>query len=62
MSSRKLQAGSRLVLVLGVNKRPDREINYGAGNDVSEESVKDAGSPMEIQWYGGSYIDIPVRK
>jgi len=62
MIGRKLQAGSRLVLVLGINKRPDREINYGAGNDVSEESVKDAGSPMDIQWYGSSYIDIPVRK
>ena len=29
--SRRLQAGSRLVMVLGINKRPDREINYGTG-------------------------------
>jgi hypothetical protein len=62
ITSRKLQAGSRVVLVLGVNKRPDRQINYGRGNDVSEESIADAGVPMKIQWYGGSYIDVPVRK
>jgi hypothetical protein len=62
MTSRKLQAGSRVVLVLGINKRPDREINYGSGNDVSEESIEDAGIPMKIQWYGGSYIDVPVRR
>ncbi len=62
MTSRKLQAGSRVVLVLGVNKRPDRELNYGVGNDVSEESIGDAGIPMKIQWYGSSYIDVPIRK
>ncbi|MGQ0701036.1 MAG: CocE/NonD family hydrolase [Panacagrimonas sp.] len=62
ITSRRLAAGSRVVLVLGVNKRPDREINYGTGRDVSEESIADAGAPLRIQWYGGSYIDLPVRK
>jgi uncharacterized protein len=64
LTSRKLQAGSRLVLVLGVNKRPDQEINYGSGEDVSEESLEDEGDklPVKIQWYGDSYIDIPVRR
>ena len=41
LTSRRLQAGSRLVMVLGINKRPDREINYGTGDDVSEESIAD---------------------
>ena len=62
MTSRQLQAGSRLVMVLGINKRPDREINYGTGNDVSEESIADGKIPLKVRWYNDSYIDIPVRK
>jgi hypothetical protein len=62
LMSRKLQSGSRLVLVLGVNKRPDQEINYGTGNDVSEESLADGKVPVKIRWYSGSYIEIPVQK
>ncbi len=62
MTSRQLQAGSRLVMVLGINKRPDREINYGTGDDVSEESITDGKIPLKIRWYNDSYIDIPVRK
>ncbi len=60
--SRQLQPGSRLVMVLGINKRPDREINYGAGNDVSEESLADGKIPLKIRWYGDSYVDIPVGR
>jgi uncharacterized protein len=62
MTSRQFQPGSRLVMILGVSKRPDREINYGTGNDVSAESIADAEIPLKIQWYGDSYIDIPVRR
>jgi uncharacterized protein len=64
LTSRRLEAGSRLVLVLGVNKRPDHEINYGSGADVSEESLEndDDKAPVKIRWYGDSYIDIPVRR
>jgi uncharacterized protein len=62
MTSRRLQPGSRLVMILGINKRPDREINYGTGNDVSEESIADADIPLKIQWHSDSYIEIPVRR
>jgi hypothetical protein len=62
MISRRLQAGSRLVMVLGINKRPDREINYGTGNDVSEESIADGKIPLKVRWYSDSYIEIPVRR
>jgi putative CocE/NonD family hydrolase len=61
-TSRRLQAGSRIIMVLGINKRPDREINYGTGADVSEESVADGKAPVKVRWYGSSYIDIPIRK
>ena len=62
MTSRQLQPGSRLILVLGINKRPDREINYGTGNDVSEDSIADGKIPLKIRWHNDSYIDIPVRR
>jgi uncharacterized protein len=59
-TARRLQAGSRLVVVLGVVKRPDREINYGTGNDVSEESLADGAIPLKVDWYNDSYIDLPL--
>jgi putative CocE/NonD family hydrolase len=62
ITSRQLQAGSRIVMVLSISKRPDREINYGTGGDVSEESSADGKIPLKIRWYGDSYIDIPVHK
>ena len=62
ITSRQLQAGSRIAVVLGIGKRPDREINYGAGIDVSEESIADGRIPMKIRWYNDSYIDIPIHK
>jgi hypothetical protein len=62
LTSRQLQAGSRLVLVLGVNKRADQQINYGTGADVSDESVGDATEPLTLRWYPSSYIDLPVRR
>ena len=62
MIGRHFQVGSRLVVVLGVSKRPDREINYGTGNDVSEESLADGKVPIKIRWYTDSYIEMPVRR
>jgi hypothetical protein len=62
LTSRQLQAGSRIAMVLSVAKRPDREINYGTGGDVSAESIKDGGTPIKIRWYNDSYIEIPIGK
>jgi hypothetical protein len=62
ISARRLQPGSRLVLVLGVNKRPDQQIDYGTGQDVSDESLQDAAVPLRIRWYNGSYIDLPISR
>jgi hypothetical protein len=62
LTSRRLQAGSRVVVVLGVNRRPDQEINYGGGDDVSVESITDGKVPLKIRWYSDSYIDIPVQR
>jgi uncharacterized protein len=61
LMSRELKAGSRLVAVLSVVKEPGREINYGTGKEVVDESIADAKTPLQISWFGGSYLDLPVR-
>lgn len=58
---RKLAAGSRIVVTLGVIKQPDRQLNLGSGKDPSEETGADAGVPLEIHWSGSSYLELPVR-
>ena len=62
MMSRRVAAGSRLVLVLSVIKNPGQQINYGTGNDVNDESIRDAGEPLVVRWLPGSYVDLPVRR
>ena len=62
LTSRLIQDGSRLVVLINVIKQPDMQINYGTGKDVSDESISDAGEPLKISWYGDSYIDLPVRR
>jgi putative CocE/NonD family hydrolase len=62
LAARRLQARSRLVLVIAVNKRPDQEINYGSGENVRDEFIENAGAPLQIQWYTASYIEVPVRR
>jgi hypothetical protein len=61
MIARRVQAGSRLAMTIAINKRPDQQINYGAGNDVSEESIEDAGAPVRIRWHEGSFIELPSQ-
>ena len=60
-AGRRLAAGSRLVAWVGVNKRPEQEIDYGSGRDVREEYLENAGVPLQVRWYSGSYLELPVR-
>ncbi|HXC18221.1 MAG TPA: CocE/NonD family hydrolase, partial [Holophagaceae bacterium] len=62
ITSRKIVKGSRLVIVLNVNKHPYDEINYGSGGNISDESMKDAGKPLQIRWFNDSYITVPVQE
>jgi uncharacterized protein len=62
LTARRLQSGSRLVVVLGINKRPDAQINYGTDSDVSDGTIDAGRDPMQIRWYGGSFIELPVRQ
>jgi putative CocE/NonD family hydrolase len=62
LMSRQLAAQSRLVTVLSIIKEPGRQINYGTGKDVSEETIADAKVPLNITWLAGSYIDVPTGR
>jgi hypothetical protein len=58
--SKKLQKGSRIVIVVNVNKNNNTQINYGTGKDVNIESIKDAEIPLKIIFSGQSSISLPV--
>lgn len=60
--SKKINKGSRLVILLNINKHPFEIINYGSGKQVSDETIKDAGEPLEIKWHNESFIKIPIWK
>ncbi|HET9334284.1 MAG TPA: CocE/NonD family hydrolase [Gemmatimonadota bacterium] len=62
MVSRRLRAGSRIVIVLSIVKSPLQQINYGTGGDVSDESMADVGEPLSIRWLAGSFVELPVRR
>ena len=60
--SKKINKGSRLVILLNINKHPFEIINYGSGKPVSEETIQDAKEPLQIKWYNKSFIQIPIWK
>jgi predicted acyl esterase len=62
LMSRQVAAGSRLVALVSILKEPGREINYGTGNAVIDESIAAATEPLRMTWFAHSYIDIPVHR
>lgn len=62
MVSKQMSKGSKLLIVLNVNKHPYEEINYGTGKNVHDETISDAGEPLQVKWYTDSYIKVPVWK
>jgi putative CocE/NonD family hydrolase len=61
LTSRLLQPGSQIVVLINILKEPDMQINYGTGGDVSDETIDDAREPLTIDWFGDSFIDLPIR-
>jgi hypothetical protein len=59
-TSRKLSRGSRIVIIVNINKSPFEQINYGTGKNVNEETIQDAGEPLKIKWHNDGFIDLPV--
>ncbi|MDN5287092.1 MAG: hydrolase, CocE/NonD family [Mucilaginibacter sp.] len=62
MVSRQLSKGSRLLVVLDINKNSFAQVNYGTGKDVSDEDINDAKEPLKIKWYNNSFIKVPVKQ
>ncbi|MEH6537770.1 MAG: CocE/NonD family hydrolase [Psychroserpens sp.] len=58
--SKKLQKGSRIVIVVNVNKNNNAQINYGTGKDVNKENIRDAKTPLKITFTGQSNISLPI--
>jgi hypothetical protein len=50
MVGKQISKGSRLVIVLNVNKHPFEIINYGTGKNVNEETMADAKDPLQVKW------------
>jgi putative CocE/NonD family hydrolase len=61
LTSHRFQPGSRLIVLLSLFKQPSAQINYGTGRDVSDETIADAKEPLKIQWFGDSYLGLPVQ-
>jgi len=61
MTAKLIEKGSRLVIVLNVNKNSRAQVNMGSGKDVSEETITDAGVPLQIKWFSDSQINIPLK-
>lgn len=61
MTGRRMEPGSRLVVVADVLKDAMHQVNHGTGGDVSDESAADAGEPLRIDWHSDSFIRIPMR-
>jgi hypothetical protein len=62
ITCKKIEKGSKLVAVIGVNKNQNWEINYGTGKDVSQEEMNDAKIPLKIKWYNSSFLDLKILK
>ena len=60
MTAKLIKKGSRLAIVLNVNKNVDAQVNMGSGKDVSSETIADAGEPLILKWFNDSEINIPL--
>jgi hypothetical protein len=60
--SRQLSKGSRLLLVLDVNRGPFAQVNHGTGKDVSDESIADANELLQVEWLTGSHVNVPISR
>lgn len=61
-TSKQISKGSRLILLLGIKKGKEYQVNYGTGKDVSDETISDGKIPLEVKWLSDSWIKIPVFK
>jgi hypothetical protein len=62
LMGRQMAKGSRLVVLVTVNKNAWAQVNYGTGKNVSDESIADAQEPLNVRWYNDSFVKIPIGR
>ena len=62
MGSKLLKAGSRLVVLVNVNKNDFAQVNYGSGKEVSSETIADANEALTVEWLNSSVVTIPLQQ
>lgn len=60
-TSKLIKKGSKIVLVLNVNKNVEAQVNLGSGKLVNHETLLDVGKPMKLKWYLSSQINLPLK-
>ncbi|WP_299074101.1 CocE/NonD family hydrolase [uncultured Paraglaciecola sp.] len=60
-TSKLIKKGSKIVLVLNVNKNVDAQVNLGTGKGVNHEHVSQAGKKLKLKWYLSSQINLPLK-
>lgn len=62
MTGRRMEAGSRLLVVVDVLKGDAHQANMGTGKDVSDESIADASVPLSVEWHPDSIVWVPLSE
>lgn len=62
MTGRRMESGSRLLVVVDVLKNALSQVNMGTGKDVSDESIEDARPPLTIEWHPDSFVRVPLHE
>ncbi len=60
-TSKLIKKGSKIVLVLNVNKNEQAQVNLGTGRPVNYEHISEAGEPLNLKWYLSSQIKLPLK-
>jgi uncharacterized protein len=56
-----IKKGSKIVLVLNVNKNVEAQVNLGTGKLANHEHVREAGPALRLKWYLSSQINLPLK-
>lgn len=59
---RQMQKGSRLLVLLNVNKNTYAQVNHGTGADVSDESLQKDTPALRVEWQDDSFIEVPIAR
>lgn len=62
VTAKLLEPGSRLAIVLNVNKNQDAQVNHGSGKPVNTESSADAGEPLRLNWHNDTQFMLPLKR